>query len=75
MTLLIARPAFTPGAGPAEFLVAAAAMVGWAGMVGLAFHRARDLRSRFPGASAPTIRAYALALTALAFLGGWVVML
>jgi len=75
VALLLLRPAFAPGAGPPEFLVAAAAMTGWAAMVGLAFHRARDLRHRFPAPSAPTIRAYALLITAMAILGGWVVML
>lgn len=73
--LLIARPAFAPGAGPAEFLAAAAAMVGWAAMVGLAFHRAGQLRSRFPGTSPRSIRAYALVIAVMAVLGGWVVML
>ncbi|HWS36006.1 MAG TPA: DUF202 domain-containing protein [Actinoplanes sp.] len=73
--LLIARPAFAPGAGPPEFLAAAAAMVGWAAMVALAFHRARQLRSRFPGTSALSIRTYALVIAVLAVLGGWVVML
>ncbi|GAA1632003.1 DUF202 domain-containing protein [Actinoplanes couchii] len=73
--LLLARPAFTPGAGAAEFLVAAAAMAGWATMVALALHRARGLRSRFPATSPRSIRAYALVITAMAVLGGWVVML
>ena len=75
VALLAVRPAFAPGAGSSEFLVAAVAMAGWAAMVALAMHRARDLRHRFPAASAPTIRAYALLTTALAILGGWVVML
>lgn len=75
VALLIARPAFAPGAGPPEFLVAATAMAGWAAMVALALHRARALRSRFPVPSPRSIRAYALVITALAILGGWVVML
>nr|GID85983.1 hypothetical protein Ade03nite_49070 [Actinoplanes derwentensis] len=75
MGLLIARPAFAPDAGPPEFLIAAAAMAGWAVMVALAFHRGRELRSRFPESSPGSIRAYALVIALMAFLGGWVVML
>jgi hypothetical protein len=75
VALLTVRPAFTPGAGPAEWLAAAAAMATWAGIAGVSLHRARDLRSRFPGPVPRSVRAYALLATALAVLGGWVVML
>ena len=75
VALLAARPSFAPGAGPAQWLVTAAAMTGWAAMVALALHRARGLRARFPAAVPRSIRAYALITTALALLGGWVVML
>ncbi|WP_328461755.1 DUF202 domain-containing protein [Actinoplanes sp. NBC_00393] len=75
VALLAARPAFAPGAGPAEWLVAAAVMIGWAAMVALALHRARGLRTRFPVAVPRSIRAYALITALLAILGGWVVML
>ncbi|MFC7534420.1 DUF202 domain-containing protein [Actinoplanes sp. GCM10030250] len=75
VALLTMRPAFAPGAGPAEWLSAAAAMAGWAAMVALALHRARGLRNRFPVPVPSSIRAYALITAALAVLGGWVVML
>ncbi|MEV0900937.1 DUF202 domain-containing protein [Actinoplanes sp. NPDC049802] len=75
VALLTVRPAFAPGAGPAEWLVAAASMVAWAAIVAIALHRARDLRTRFPGAAPASIRGYAILITALAVLGGWVVML
>jgi hypothetical protein len=75
VALLAARPAFAPDAGPAEWLIAAAAMAGWAALVALAFARAAGLRSRFPEPMPRAIRAYALITTALAALGGWVVML
>jgi uncharacterized membrane protein YidH (DUF202 family) len=75
VALLAVRPAFRPGAGPAEWLAAAASMVTWAGAVGIALHRARDLRTRFPGPAPRPIRAYAVLVTALAMLGCWVVML
>jgi hypothetical protein len=75
VTLLAARPAFAPSAGPALWLVAAAAMIGWTAMVALALHRARGLRTRFPAPVPRSIRAYALITVAFAVLGGWVVML
>lgn len=75
VALLLARPAFAPGAGPAQWLAAAAAMGGWAAMVALALHRARALRNRFPAPEPRVVGAYAVVLTAMAILGGWVVML
>ncbi|MDI6097752.1 DUF202 domain-containing protein [Actinoplanes sp. NEAU-A12] len=75
VALLTVRPAFAPGAGPAAWLVAAAAMAGWALAVALALHRARGLRSRFPRPAPRSVRAYALVIVAMAVLGGWVVML
>jgi uncharacterized membrane protein YidH (DUF202 family) len=73
--LLTVRPAFVPGAGPAEWLAAAAAMVAWAGIAGVSLHRAHHLRARLPGPAPRSVHAYALLVTALAILGGWVVML
>ncbi|BCY14635.1 DUF202 domain-containing protein [Actinoplanes sp. L3-i22] len=75
VALLAARPAFHPGAGPAEWLVAAAAMAGWATLIALALLRAPGLRTRPPPSAARTIRAYALITAAFAVIGGLVVML
>ncbi|GIE83995.1 DUF202 domain-containing protein [Actinoplanes regularis] len=75
VALLATRPAFSPGAGPAEWLVAAASMAGWAACAALALQRAPGLRVRPPRTAARTIRAYALITTALAVIGGLVVML
>ncbi|MEU4428242.1 DUF202 domain-containing protein [Actinoplanes sp. NPDC024001] len=75
VALLATRPAFAPEAGPAQWLVASAAMIGWAAMVAVALHRARGLRARFPAAAPRSVRAYALIAATLAVLGGWVVML
>ncbi|GAA0479555.1 DUF202 domain-containing protein [Actinoplanes hulinensis] len=75
VALLALRPAFAPGAGPAEWLAAAASMTTWAAIVAIALHRGRDLRTRFPGPAPRPIRAYAFLIVALAVLGGWVVML
>lgn len=75
VALLTVRPAFTPGAGPAEWLTAAAAMGAWAGIAGIAIHRSRELHDRFPGPAPRAVRAYAVLVTVLALLGGWVVML
>jgi hypothetical protein len=73
--LLAIRPAFRPGAGPAEWLVAAAAMVTWAAIIGIAMHRSAELRTRFPGPAQRAIRAYTVLVAALAVLGCWVVTL
>ncbi|GAA4592298.1 uncharacterized membrane protein YidH (DUF202 family) [Actinoplanes octamycinicus] len=75
VALLAARPAFHPGAGPAEWLIAAAAMGGWAALAALALHRAPGLRARPPHPAPRSIRAYALITAALAVIGGLVVML
>ncbi|GID68115.1 hypothetical protein Acy02nite_59960 [Actinoplanes cyaneus] len=75
VALLAARPAFHPGAGPAQWLVAAAAMGGWAALAGLALRRAPGLRIRPPRPAAGTIRAYALITAGFAVIGGLVVML
>ncbi|MFI1989471.1 DUF202 domain-containing protein [Actinoplanes sp. NPDC020271] len=75
VALLAARPAFHPDAGPAQWLIAAAAMAGWAALIGLALHRAPGLRVRPPRPAARTIRAYALITAAFAVIGGLVVML
>ncbi|GIF03036.1 DUF202 domain-containing protein [Actinoplanes siamensis] len=75
VALLAARPAVHPGAGVAEWLVAAAAMGGWAALVGLALHRSPGLRGRPPRPAPRAIRAYALITVAFALVGGLVVML
>ena len=75
VALLAVRPAFAPGAGPAEWLAAAASMAGWTALVALAVYRGHDLASRFPGPAPRPIRAYAAVVVAMAILGGWVVML
>ncbi|MEU8236680.1 DUF202 domain-containing protein [Actinoplanes missouriensis] len=75
VTLLSVRPAFTPGAGPPEWLGAAGAMICWAALVGIALHRAPGLRAPVPAVVPRSIRAYALITVALAALAGWVVML
>jgi hypothetical protein len=75
VTLLAIRPAFTPGAGPVEWLAAAGSMICWAALVGVSSHRAHGLRDRVPAAVPRSIRAYALIIVALAGLAGWVVML
>ncbi|MEU4687732.1 DUF202 domain-containing protein [Actinoplanes sp. NPDC023714] len=75
VALLAVRPAFTPGAGPPEWLAAAAAMISWAALVGISQHRARGLHDPIPSAVPRSIRAYALITVALAVIAGWVVML
>ncbi|GLY03657.1 MULTISPECIES: DUF202 domain-containing protein [Actinoplanes] len=75
VALLAVRPAFDPGAGPAQWLVTALAMLGWTAMAGLSLHRARGLRDRFPAVAPRSITAYATITVALAVLSGWVVML
>ncbi|BBH64475.1 hypothetical protein ACTI_11600 [Actinoplanes sp. OR16] len=73
--LLAVRPAFTPGAGPAEWLLAAGAMISWAALVGISLHRARGLDDPVPAAVPRAIRAYALITVAISVIAGWVVML
>ncbi|MEU8655988.1 DUF202 domain-containing protein [Actinoplanes philippinensis] len=75
VALLTVRPAFAPGAGPAEWLLAAASMAVWAAVVGIALYRGRDLRTRFPSPAPRPVRAYAVLVAALAVLGCGVVML
>lgn len=73
--LLAARPAFAPHAGIPAALIAAAAMVGWAVLVGLAYRRAAGLAAQPPRAGGRTITAYALVTVVFAILGGLVVLL
>jgi hypothetical protein len=73
--LLAARPVFKPHAGAASALIAAAAMIGWAVLVGLAYRRAAGLASRPPRPGRGTITAYALVTVIFAVLGGLVVLL
>jgi hypothetical protein len=75
VVLLVARPAFTPGADAGIFLVAAAAMAGWAALVALAYRRARGLNARPPRPGRRTITAYSAMTVAFAVLGTVLVML
>ena len=75
VALLVARPAFTPGATADVFLVAAAAMAGWAALIALAYRRARGLNARPPRPGQRTITAYAAMTVAFAVLGTALVML
>jgi hypothetical protein len=69
VALLAARPAFTPGAGPGTYLAAAAALAGWAALVGLAYRRARGLDAWPPRAGQRTVTAYAAITVSFAILG------
>jgi len=73
--LLAARPAFTPHAGPAAGLIAAAAMAGWAVLVGLAYRRSGGLAANPPRPGGRTITTYASVTVIFAVLGGLVVLL
>ncbi|MFI7546314.1 DUF202 domain-containing protein [Actinoplanes sp. NPDC049599] len=69
VALLAARPAFTPDAGSLTYLVAAAALAGWAALVGLAYRRARGLSRTPPRPGQRTITAYAAITTCFVILG------
>ncbi len=71
--LLALRPAFEPGAGEAHLLLAAAAMGGWAALVGLAYRRARGLAAPRPRPGRRTITLYAAVTVGFAVIGGLVV--
>ncbi|MBL7255205.1 DUF202 domain-containing protein [Paractinoplanes lichenicola] len=73
--LLAARPAFHPDAGPAQWITAALAGLGWSVLVALAYRRARALRRRPPHRGRRSITAYALTTVALAVLAGVIVTL
>ncbi len=73
--LLAVRPAFHPDAGPAHWITAALAALGWAAMVAIAYRRARALGKRPPHPGRRTITAYAMTTVALAVVAGLVVML
>jgi hypothetical protein len=75
VALLAARPAFTPGAGALTYLLAAAALAGWAGLVGLAYRRARGLNAAPPRPGQRTITAYAAITVCFGILGTVLVML
>jgi uncharacterized membrane protein YidH (DUF202 family) len=75
VALLAARPAFVPGAGVGTYLAAAAALAGWAGLVGLAYARARGLDAEPPRPGQRTITAYAAITVAFAIFGTVLVML
>ena len=69
VALLAARPAFAPGAGPGTYLAAAAALAGWAALVGLAYRRARGLDASPPQPGRRAVTAYAAITVSFAILG------
>lgn len=75
VALLATRPAFAPGAGAVTYLGAAAAMVGWAALIGLSYRRSRGLHAWPPRRGERTVTAYALVTVGLAALGAALVML
>jgi hypothetical protein len=75
VALLAARPAFAPGAGSGTYLAAAATLVGWAALVGLAYRRARGLAAAPPRPGQRTITAYAAITVSFVILGSVLVML
>jgi uncharacterized membrane protein YidH (DUF202 family) len=75
VALLAARPAFTPRAGTALVLLAAAAMVVWAAALGLAYRRTTGLRNRPPRPGRRSIVGYAVLTVLFAVIGGLVVTL
>lgn len=75
VALLAARPAFTPGAGAVTYLGAAAAMAGWAALIGLAYRRSRGLNAWPPHPGARAVTGYALVTVGLAGVGAALVML
>jgi hypothetical protein len=72
--LLAARPAFTPRAGAAVLLFAAAAMVGSTILIALAYRRTRGLAAVPPHLGRGSIRASAWITLGFAVLGGLVVL-
>ncbi|MET8150751.1 DUF202 domain-containing protein [Actinoplanes sp. NPDC049668] len=75
VALLATRPAFVPGAGAWTFLAAGTAMALWAGLVGLAYRRARGLNALPPRPGRRTVTSYAALTVSLAVLGAALVML
>jgi uncharacterized membrane protein YidH (DUF202 family) len=72
--LLALRPAFRPDAGVEAYLIAAAAMAGWAVLIALAYRRARGLAARLPARSRHAVPLYALTAAAFAALGVVIVL-
>jgi Domain of unknown function (DUF202) len=72
--LLAVRPAFAPRAGAAALLLAAAAMVGWAVLMALAYRRTRGLAATPPKPGGGSIPASAWITVGFAVLGGLVVL-
>ncbi|HEU4349549.1 MAG TPA: DUF202 domain-containing protein [Actinoplanes sp.] len=73
--LLAARPAFRPDAGARFVLLAAAAMIGWAALTGLAYRRARDLDRHPPEPARRIVALYAVITLSFTIIGGLVVTL
>ena len=73
--LLAVRPAFRPGAGPATWLVAAAAMAAWVLLVAIAYRRAAGLATLPPTPGSRVVPIYALTAATFAVLGAIVVLI
>jgi hypothetical protein len=74
VALLAVRPAFA-GPGPAEVLVAAAAMSGWVATVVIAYRRAGGLAGHPPRPGHRSVLAFAALTVGFALIGGLVVTL
>ena len=72
--LLAVRPAFAPSAGVRLILLAAAAMIGWAALIALAYRRTRGLAARPPRPGRRAVVACAVITAGFAILGGLVVL-
>ncbi|HEU4347793.1 MAG TPA: DUF202 domain-containing protein [Actinoplanes sp.] len=73
--LLAARPAFSPGAGTAFVLLAAATMAVWAAAIGLTYRRTAGLRTHPPHPGRRAVIGYAALTVGFAVIGGLVVTL
>ena len=73
--LLAARPALDPDAGLAFTLLAAAAMITWAALIGLGYRRIHGLAGRPPRPGRRAVVAYTAITVGFAVIGGLVVTL
>jgi hypothetical protein len=69
VALLAARPAIGDGSGPAQILLAAAALSGWVALVALAYRRGRGLDARPPLPGRRTLLGYAAVSVGFAVIG------
>lgn len=75
VALLAVRPAFHPDAGPATFLIAAAAMACWAALIAVAYRRSHGLKAWPPRPGQRTVSTYALITVVMTALATTVVIL